>query len=155
LLGVDDPVARVGELLRERPALLILDNFESALGSAPLLPAEELRAVLDAVWGWVAPGKMTRGQDDKMIGSRVLITTRDTNVGDARFRPSRLCRHVELGGLARDDAMALAAAPSPRSRGSRCLPLGGPWMPWSPSARGAGLAGFPVPPSQWSVVCGP
>jgi tetratricopeptide (TPR) repeat protein len=111
LLGAADPVARVGELLREHPALLILDNFESALGSAPLLPTDELRAVLDAVWSWAGGAEAARRRgDEAQSGSRVLITTRDTNVGDVRFRPSRLCRHVPLGGLARDDALQLAAA---------------------------------------------
>ena len=35
----DDAVARIGALLRERPALLILDNFESVLGRDPLMPS--------------------------------------------------------------------------------------------------------------------
>lgn len=110
LLGAADPVARVGELLRERPALLILDNFESVLGNAPLMPPDELRAMLDAVWGWVSADGKTGKQGDRQTGSRVLITTRDTNFTDGRFQPSKWCKHVALGGLAREDALQLAAA---------------------------------------------
>lgn len=50
VLGEGDPVERVADLLREQPALIILDNFESVLGRDPVMPAEELEAVLDAVW---------------------------------------------------------------------------------------------------------
>ncbi|MEI8167497.1 MAG: CHAT domain-containing protein, partial [Chloroflexales bacterium] len=104
-LGDGDGVTRVGELLHARPALLILDNFESVLGNAPLMPPEELRAVLDALLGWLADN----GPKDA-ARSRVLITTRDTSFSDQRFAPSRRCAHVALGGLATDDALALAAA---------------------------------------------
>ena len=41
-----DPVAAVGALLRARPALIILDNFESVIGPDPLMPPDEL----DAIW---------------------------------------------------------------------------------------------------------
>ena len=109
-LGDGDPVARIGALLRERPALVILDNFESVLGREPLMPAEELKAVLDAVWSWAAGDSETRRRGDKEKRSRVLITTRDTTFSDARFRPSKDCAQIELGGLARDDALELAAA---------------------------------------------
>ena len=93
---------RVAALLRQRPALVILDNFESVLGSKPLMPAEELKEVLDAVWAW-APNVAPQT-------SRILITTRDTTFNDARFGPSKACAHIELGGLATQDALALAAA---------------------------------------------
>ena len=98
------PVERVRTLLRERPALIILDNFESAIGASPALPAEELQAVLDAVWAWATADRR------RETGSRVLITTRDTSFSDTRFRPSRECAHIALGGLARGDALELAAA---------------------------------------------
>ncbi|MFL5804791.1 MAG: AAA family ATPase [Roseiflexaceae bacterium] len=114
-LGAGDPVERVGALLRARPALVILDNFESVLGRAPLMPAEELKAVLDAVWRWVGGDRETgrpgdRRLGDRQRGSRVLITTRDTSFNDARFGPSKLCAQIELGGLATGDALELAAA---------------------------------------------
>lgn len=51
-LGQGDPVERISQLLSEQPALIILDNFESVLGRQPLMPAEELKAVLNAVWRW-------------------------------------------------------------------------------------------------------
>ena len=110
VLGDGDPVQRIAGLLAERPGLIILDNFESVLGREPLMPPEELRAVLDAVWRWGQVDRETRKQGDKGTGSRVLITTRDTRFNDQRFAPSKLCAHVELGGLAADDALALAAA---------------------------------------------
>jgi tetratricopeptide (TPR) repeat protein len=103
ILGEGDPVGRVADLLRGRPALVILDNFESVLGREPLMPPGELQAVLDAVYQWAVGA-------GSPCPSRVLITTRDTTFNDARFGPSRRCAHIELGGLARDDALALAAA---------------------------------------------
>ncbi|MCG3155988.1 MAG: Photosystem I assembly protein Ycf3 [bacterium] len=109
VLGEGDPVARVARLLQEKPALVILDNFESVLGRNPLMPAEELKAVLDAVWLWatsnVTPAKAGVSSHD----SRILITTRDTSFNDSRFSPSRSCRHVPLQGLAPHDALELAA----------------------------------------------
>jgi len=110
VLGEGDPVARVVALLRERPALVLLDNFEAVLGRAPLMPPEEVRAVLDAVWQWSGgAGEMGSGGAEGP-GSRVLITTRDTAFQDVRFGPSQACAQIELGGLAQDDALALAAA---------------------------------------------
>lgn len=96
------PVARVADLLAKRPALVILDNFESVLGRQPEMPAQEVKGVLDAVWSWVV--------DQEGTDSRVLITTRDTRFGDARFGPSRRCAHLRLEGLSRPDALTLAAA---------------------------------------------
>ena len=118
VLGEGDPVQRIADLLAERPGLVILDNFESVLGREPLMPAEEVRAVLDAVWLWSggAGGNGSVGVRERGSvgvwgrGSRVLITTRDTSFDDPRFAPSKGCAHVELGGLAADDALALAAA---------------------------------------------
>lgn len=105
VIGDGDPVARIASLLQEKPALVILDNFESVLGRSPLMPAEELKAVLDAVWLWA------NGNANKISphGPRLLITTRDTSFNDSRFSPSQACRHVELQGLAPDDALTLAA----------------------------------------------
>lgn len=105
VLGEGDPVARVARLLQEKPALVILDNFESVLGRSPLMPAEELKAVLDAVWLWAG------GNANKLSphGARILITTRDTSFNDSRFSPSQACQHVPLQGLAPHDALELAA----------------------------------------------
>lgn len=105
VLGDGDLVARVSRLLQEKPALVILDNFESVLGRSPLMPAEELKSVLDAVWLWAD------GNANKLSphGSRLLITTRDTSFNDSRFSPSQACRHVALQGLAPHDALELAA----------------------------------------------
>jgi tetratricopeptide (TPR) repeat protein len=108
--GEGDGVDRVGQLLRERPALVILDNFESMLGREPEMEAEELKAVLDAVWRWVNPIQFPNSPIPNPQRPKLLITTRDTTFNDARYAPSRRCAHVELGGLAQGDALALAAA---------------------------------------------
>jgi hypothetical protein len=105
VIGEGDPVQRVASLLQEKPALVILDNFESVLGREPLMPAEELKAVLDAVWLW-ADGTANKISSH---GSRLLITTRDTSFNDSRFSPSQARRHVALQGLAPHDALELAA----------------------------------------------
>ena len=63
-LGEGDPVGRIADLLAERPGLIILDNFESVLGREPVMPAEELRAVLDAVWRWGRGDTGTRRHGD-------------------------------------------------------------------------------------------
>lgn len=108
VLGDGDSVARVARLLQDKPALVILDNFESVLGRSPLMPAEELKAVLDAVWLWAA-GSTQQPAPAKAGGSRLLITTRDTSFNDSRFSPSQACRHLVLQGLASHDALELAA----------------------------------------------
>lgn len=109
VLGEGDPVSRITRLLQEKPTLVILDNFESVLGRTPLMPAEELQTVLDAVWLWVNGNLAPAKAGGQPHGSRVLITTRDTSFNDSRFSPSQACRHVALQGLAPHDALALAA----------------------------------------------
>jgi hypothetical protein len=59
-IGQGDPVERIARLLAAQPALIILDNFESVLGREPLMPPEELKAVLDAVWTWANPEPKSR-----------------------------------------------------------------------------------------------
>lgn len=98
MLGEGDPVEKVTEWLRQQPALLILDNVESVVGNNPLMPTEELSSILDAVWRW------------SQTGARILITTRDTTLNDARFMPSKRCIHLPLQGLAKNDALRLAKA---------------------------------------------
>ena len=110
VIGEGDPVERITDLLRQQPALVILDNFESVLGREPLMPPEELKAVLDAVWTWTQDSPPPNSGEGAGEGARILITTRDTAFNDTRFQPSKDCRHVELQGLAMPDALALAAA---------------------------------------------
>ncbi|MGB0386951.1 MAG: tetratricopeptide repeat protein [Ardenticatenaceae bacterium] len=98
MLGEGEPVARVAELLREQPALLILDHFESVVGKTPLIPADEVSTILDAVFSW------------SQTSARILITTRDRTLNDARFSPSKTCAYLPLQGLAKDDALRLAKA---------------------------------------------
>ncbi len=110
--GEGDPVMRVGQLLAQKPALLILDNFESVLGRNPEMPQEELQGVLAAVYQWAVDSGQTSvnsGQWTVNSGARVLITTRDTRFNDERFASSALCRHIPLQGLAEPEALALAA----------------------------------------------
>jgi len=98
---------QVAAALQEQPALVILDNLESVLAKGDAaLPAAELQSLLDLAWRWAG------GDGDKLDpdGPRVLITTRDTGLGDPRFASSRRCAHVELGGLARSEALELARA---------------------------------------------
>lgn len=113
VLGDGDPVVRIARLLQEKPALVILDNFESVLGHSrgrePLIPAEELKAVLDAVWLWATSNVTPAKAGVSPHGSRILMTTRDTSFNDSRFSPSQACRHVALQGLAPHDALELAA----------------------------------------------
>ncbi|MCL4251296.1 MAG: tetratricopeptide repeat protein [Anaerolineae bacterium] len=116
-IGDGDKVTRVTDLLASNPALVILDNFESVIAgkakesdkqpslpdNLPIMPPEELTAVLDAVWTWAQAG-LKAG----MKGSRVLITTRDTHLNDPRYAPGKNCAHLPLGGLAPQDALELA-----------------------------------------------
>ncbi len=97
LIGEGHPVDRVVDMLRQRPALVILDNFESVLGRELLMPSEELQVVLDAAWKWSKEG-------------RILVTTRDTTFNDTRFKASKDCAYIQLEGLQTADALALAAA---------------------------------------------
>lgn len=108
-----DAVQRVADLLAARPALVILDNFESVLGREPLMPGPEVQAVLDAVWRWADGERFAqeRGQPGPAPRhSVILITTRDTSFPDARFAPGGACAHLPLEGLADRDALDLAAA---------------------------------------------
>ncbi len=108
--GDGDPVQRVADLLTRRPALVILDNFESVLGREPLMPPEELDAVLGAVWRWAQAGTRADASRTGSWGSRVLITTRSTEFNDTRFERGKHCAHVPLGGLAQADALELAGS---------------------------------------------
>jgi len=116
-IGEGDPVQRIAQLLREKPALIILDNFESVLGDEPLMPPDELDAILDAVWLWGQVGMKTAASKTNTWGSRILITSRvtdfsakegTTNVSDPRYQPSKVCAHMRLDGLDKSDALELA-----------------------------------------------
>jgi hypothetical protein len=105
--GDGDLVERVGELLAAKPALLILDNFESVLGATrSCRPQSSRRSWTQSTAGRLSPPRPRAPSPP----SRVLITTRDTTFNDARFAPSRACRHVALRGLAPAEALELAAA---------------------------------------------
>jgi len=81
------------------------------LGRNPLIPPDELKAILDAVHTWAAHASTLHPASGILHpASCILITTRDTTFNDARFAPSKVCQHIELGGLATEDALELAAA---------------------------------------------
>ncbi|TKJ36587.1 hypothetical protein CEE37_15010 [candidate division LCP-89 bacterium B3_LCP] len=112
-IGEGDPVERVADVLKENPALIILDNFESVLGKDPMMPPDELEEILDAVWKWAETDTSEARDKSSVITpprTRILITTRDTNFNDSRFSPSKECAHIELGGLIQSEALNLAAA---------------------------------------------
>lgn len=101
-----DKVEAIAQSLREKPALIVFDNFESALpnGNAPM---QELQSLLDAASKWFAP--ITNHQLP-VTNSRLLITTRNTEIPHPSFTPSKTCLHKELTGLAASDALELAAS---------------------------------------------
>jgi hypothetical protein len=100
-----DKVEAIAQSLREKPALVVFDNFESALpgGNTPM---PELQALLDAAARWFG----TSDSRISNIGSRLLITTRNTDIPHPSFTPSKTCLHKELSGLAPSDALELAAS---------------------------------------------
>ncbi len=97
----DDHAAALADLrplLTTRRTLVVLDNLETVLprGDAPL-PAAELQALWNAV--------LTLRQH----GAGLLLTTRDTELGDVRLQPGQHVRHLTLRGLSEADAYALAS----------------------------------------------
>lgn len=93
-----DKVEAIAQSLKEKPTLIVFDNFESALpgGNAPM---QELQALLDAAAKWFGEGH-----------SRLLITTRNPDIPHLAFTPSQNCLRKELEGLAPSDALDLAAS---------------------------------------------
>jgi len=93
-----DPVDVVAAALARTPTLVVWDNFESILpGGDATLPAEDLKALLDAGAYWAKQGE-----------SRLLVTTRDTSFGHDAFAPGKDTAHLPLGGLAVPEALELA-----------------------------------------------
>ncbi|MEW6031068.1 MAG: tetratricopeptide repeat protein [Chloroflexota bacterium] len=118
-----DKIEAIAQSLRETPALVIFDNFESVLpnGNAPL-PADELQKLLDAAARWFPAGLDTAAEVEwtksvsrprRLLDQRrscMLITTRNPNIPNPAFSPSKNCLHKELEGLAPSDALELAAS---------------------------------------------
>ncbi|HRQ23301.1 MAG TPA: tetratricopeptide repeat protein, partial [Anaerolineales bacterium] len=106
-----DKVEAIAQALRDKPALVVFDNFESALpnGNAPMA---ELQALLDSAAKWFGLGTPREGRAGLLDqrGSRLLITTRNTDIPHPAFTPSKTCLHKELSGLAASDALELAAS---------------------------------------------
>ncbi len=89
---------RLDPALKERRVLIIVDNLESILagGEAPLGEAE--RAIL-----WDVLLKLVQS------GAGVLLTSRDSALGDERLAPGRQIMHLLLKGLFPEDAYSLAS----------------------------------------------
>jgi hypothetical protein len=108
-----DKVEAIAQSLREKPALVVFDNFESALpnGNAPMT---ELQTLLDAASRWFpadgGPQTVDRPRSTVHGRSALLITTRNTDIPHPSFTPSKTCLHKELTGLAPSDALELAAS---------------------------------------------
>lgn len=100
-----DKVEAIAQSLKEKPALVVFDNFESALpgGNAPM---PDLQALLDAASKWFAPPNPQL----PFTNSRLLITTRNSEIPHPAFTPGTNCIHKELSGLAASDALELAAS---------------------------------------------
>lgn len=93
-----DKIEAIAKSLREKYTLVVFDNFESALpgGNAPM---QELQDLLNAAAKWFGGGH-----------SRLLITTRNSDIPHPAFTPGKACLHKELEGLAASDALELAAS---------------------------------------------
>ena len=109
-----DKVEAIAQALREEPALIVFDNFESALpnGNAPMA---ELQALLDAAAKWFGTAGFDTPREERagLLNQRrscLLITTRNTDIPHPAFTPSKTCLHKELSGLAASDALELAAS---------------------------------------------
>lgn len=94
-----DKVEAIAQALRDKLVLIVFDNFESSLpnGNAPM---PELQGLLNAAAKWFSVDSH----------SRLLITTRNTDIPHPAFTPSKTCLHKELSGLAASDALELAAS---------------------------------------------
>ena len=101
-----DKVEAIAQSLKEKPALVVWDNFESVLpnGDAPMA-SDELQKLLGAAAKWFAPADSQIPHNH----SRLLITTRNSDIPHAAFTPSQNCLHKELEGLAASDALELAS----------------------------------------------
>jgi tetratricopeptide (TPR) repeat protein len=95
----DDPAWAIEDALRETPTLVVFDSFENLLhgGDAPL-EASAIHELLEVAYRWAGAG-----------GSRLLITTRDPALPHGDYAPSVITKPIELGGLAPQDALELAA----------------------------------------------
>jgi tetratricopeptide (TPR) repeat protein len=113
-----DKVEAIAQSLKEKPALVVFDNFESVLpnGNAPM---QELKDLLNAAAKWFGADGGQRMEDrtasvgprSSVLGqSRLLVTTRNTDIPHPSFTPSKTCLHKELEGLAASDALELAAS---------------------------------------------
>jgi CHAT domain len=85
-----DKVDAIVQSLKEKPALVVWDNFESILpnGNAPLA-TDELQKLLDAAAKWFAPANVRIPNHN----SRLFITTRNSDIPHAAFTPSQNCLH--------------------------------------------------------------
>ena len=90
-------LGRLKPILEERPALLIVDSLESILpgGNAPLETAERMRL-------WTLMLELAN------LGAGVLLTSRDSTLGNEDLALSHRVAYVPLSGLDPEDAYTLA-----------------------------------------------
>jgi len=103
-----DPIDAIAAALRDTPTLVVWDNFESILPNGDAYASDqELQKLLSAAARWFSPSPVGRGVGGE--GSRLIVTTRDTNLPNPSFSPGRTAAHTELPGLGLLDALDLAA----------------------------------------------
>ncbi len=86
-----EQIGAIGQMLREQPTLVILDNFHVQSTRPGAWAATEYQAILDAIWEWRQP----TGEP----GSRILLTAPVAKFNDSRFASSDNCAHFDLPGL--------------------------------------------------------
>ncbi|MFX0107495.1 MAG: KGGVGR-motif variant AAA ATPase, partial [Candidatus Hodarchaeota archaeon] len=98
-----EPIDIIAKELDLTSTLIVWDNIESVLqgGDAQLSP-EALKEVLDLGAHWVQ-------QLDDRFGSRLLVTTRSSDIPHPAFKPGSACCHYEFQGLALLEALSLVA----------------------------------------------
>lgn len=93
-----DALAKIQRALKKQRLLVIADNLESILpkGEAALEPAERTQ-----LWQVLL--------ELRKLGAGMLLTTRDTSLGDGRLAPGKQVLHLALQGLFPEDAYLLAS----------------------------------------------
>ncbi len=126
--GADDAsVARIAEWVRDRPTLLVLDNFEQLLSAAPLVgqlvaDAPELRVIVTSQAALRVKGEVVMGLDALQLGAAAelfvaLSQGTDQQLpadADDRDAIAEICSRVGRLPLAIELAAARAAVLAPR-----------------------------------------
>jgi predicted ATPase/DNA-binding SARP family transcriptional activator len=128
LRGADDaPAARVAEWVRDRPTLLVLDNFEQLLPAAPLVSqlvgqAPELRVLVTSQAALRVTGEVMMGLDGLELGAAAYLFVALARGADRHLAAEtedrdaidEICRRVGCLPLAVELAAARAALLAPK-----------------------------------------